>query len=117
MDPLVHLAIIWAATFAAVVAAKKTRLTPVLFFLFMGCVLANVSVLPLESGAFIRGFAELGIIFIMFSLGFEESTENFMASVKRSWGTLASGSLRASLSAPWAKSKTLGWPVRRALSI
>ena len=36
MHPLLHLAIIWAAVFFAVVAAKKTRLTPVLFFLFAG---------------------------------------------------------------------------------
>ncbi len=93
MDPLVHLAIIWAAVFAAVVAAKWTRLTPVLYFLFIGCVLANLGILPEESGAFIRSFAELGIIFIMFSLGFEESTDNFMASVKKSWGIALFGAL------------------------
>lgn len=77
MDPLVHLAIIWAAVFAAVVMAKKTRLTPVLYFLFLGSLLANIGILPEQSGAFIRVFAELGIIFIMFALGFEESTDNF----------------------------------------
>ncbi|MCH9696330.1 MAG: cation:proton antiporter [Gammaproteobacteria bacterium] len=93
MDPLLHLAIIWAAVFGAVVAAKKTRLTPVLYFLFIGCVLANAGVLPLESGAFIRTFAELGIIFIMFALGFEESTDNFLASVRRSWGIALFGAL------------------------
>ncbi len=93
MDPLIHLAIIWAAVFAAVVAAKKTRLTPVLYFLFIGCVLANTGVLPSESGLFIRTFAELGIIFIMFSLGFEESTDNFLSSVKRSWGIALFGAL------------------------
>ena len=37
--------------------------------------------------------AELGIIFIMFSLGFEESTDNFLASVKRSWGIALFGAL------------------------
>lgn len=93
MDPLVHLAIIWTAVFVAVVAAKKTRLTPVLYFLFIGCVLANAGILPQQSGSFIRTFAELGIIFIMFSLGFEESTDNFIASVKRSWGIALFGAL------------------------
>ena len=93
MDPLVHLAIIWAGVFAAVVLAKMTRLTPVLFFLFIGSVLVNIGVLPAESGAFIRTFAELGIIIIMFALGFEESTDNFMASVKRSWGIALFGAL------------------------
>jgi Na+:H+ antiporter len=93
MDPLVHLAIIWAAVFGAVVMAKATRLTPVLYFLFVGSLLANIGVLPAESGAFIRVFAELGIIFIMFALGFEESTDNFLASIKRSWGIALFGAL------------------------
>ena len=93
MGPLAHLAIIWAAVFGAVVMAKATRMTPVLYFLFLGSVLANIGVLPAESGAFIRVFAELGIIFIMFALGFEESTDNFLASVKRSWGIALFGAL------------------------
>jgi Kef-type K+ transport system membrane component KefB len=93
MDPLAHLAIIWAGVFAAVVMAKMTRLTPVLFFLFVGSLLANLGALPADSGPFIRAFAELGIIFIMFALGFEESTDIFVASVKRSWGIALFGAL------------------------
>lgn len=77
----------------AVVAAKKTRLTPVLYFLFFGSLLANTGILPAESDEFIRNFAELGIIFIMFALGFEESTDNFLGSVKRSWGIALFGAL------------------------
>jgi len=77
----------------AVVLAKMTRLTPVLYFLFVGSVLANLGVLPTESGAFIRQFAELGIIFIMFALGFEETTDNFLASARRSWGIALFGAL------------------------
>jgi Kef-type K+ transport system membrane component KefB len=93
MHPLLHLALIWAGVFAAVVAAKKTRLTPVLFYLFIGFLLVNIGILPKESGPFIREFAELGIIFIMFALGFEESTDNFIASVKKSWGIALFGAL------------------------
>lgn len=93
MNPLEHLAVIWAGVFFAVVAAKATRLTPVLYFLFIGSLLANFGIIPAESGAFIRNFAELGIIFIMFSLGFEESTDNFLNSVKRSWGIALFGAL------------------------
>ena len=93
MHPLAHLAIIWAAVFVAVVAAKKTRLTPVLFFLFMGFLLVNVGILPVESDLFIREFSELGIIFIMFSLGFEETTNNFMESMKKSWGIALFGAI------------------------
>ncbi len=93
MHPLMHLAIVWAAVFVAVVAAKKTRLTPVLFFLFMGFALVNLGIVPHEPDPFIREFAELGIIFIMFALGFEESTSNFIASMKRSWGIALFGAL------------------------
>jgi Kef-type K+ transport system membrane component KefB len=38
-----QLVLIWATVFAAVVSARKTRLTPVLYYLFAGFVL-NVSV-------------------------------------------------------------------------
>lgn len=93
MHPLVHLSLIWAAVFVAIIAAKKTRLTPVLFFLFMGFALVNVGILPRESDLFIREFAELGIIFIMFALGFEESTDQFVASIKKSWGIAFFGAL------------------------
>lgn len=93
MHSLAHLAVIWAAVFVAVVAARKTRLTSVLYFLFMGCLLVNVGILPQESDLFIREFAELGIIFIMFSLGFEESTDDFLLSVRKSWGIALFGAL------------------------
>ena len=93
MHSLVHLALIWAAVLAAAVAAKKTRLTPVFFYLFIGFLLVNVGVLPKQSGSFIREFAELGIIFIMFALGFEESTDNFIGSLKKSWGIALFGAL------------------------
>ena len=93
MHPLAHLALIWAGVFAAAVAAKKTRLTPVLFYLFIGFLLVNVGILPKQSGPFIRDFAELGIIFIMFALGFDESTDNFISSLKKSWGIALFGAL------------------------
>ncbi len=93
LHPLVHLAVIWAAVFVSVVAAKRTRMTPVLYFLFMGFVMVNTGILPHESNEFIRAFAELGIIFIMFALGFEESTDNFIDSVKKSWGIAFFGAL------------------------
>lgn len=93
MHPLLHLAIIWAGVFCAVVAAKKTRLTPVLYFLFVGFLLVNLGVIPKESSSFIREFAELGIIFIMFSLGFEESADKFLGSLRKSWGIALFGAI------------------------
>ncbi len=67
MSPLTHLAVIRGAGFVA--AKSTTRLTPVLYFVFVCSVYANVGVLPSVSGAFIRDFAELGHMFIMFALG------------------------------------------------
>jgi Kef-type K+ transport system membrane component KefB len=93
MEALSDLVLIWAAVYIAVVAAQKTRLTPVLYFLFLGFVMVNVGLLPQESHPFIRGFAELGIIVIMFTLGFEESTSNFVQSIKKSWGIAFFGAL------------------------
>jgi Kef-type K+ transport system membrane component KefB len=71
LEPLALLVIMWCGVFFAVLAARKNKLTPVLYFLFAGAVLANVGILPKETHLFIRGFAEIGIIVIMFAIGFE----------------------------------------------
>lgn len=99
MDALGDLALIWAAVYVAVVAARRTRLTPVLYFLFLGFVMVNAGLLPPESHPFVRGFADLGIIVIMFTLGFEESTSNFIQSARKSWGIAFFGALAPFLAA------------------
>jgi len=86
MHDLAILATIWASVFVAAYLADKTRLPPVLWYLFCGTVLVNINILPQEMPIFITDFAELGIIIIMFALGFEEDTDNFLGSIKRSWG-------------------------------
>ncbi len=83
----------WCGVYFAVFAARKTKLTPVLYFLFVGAVLVNIGVLPKESDPFIRGFAEIGIVVIMFAIGFEEDTSNFIQSMKRSWGIALFGAI------------------------
>jgi len=87
------LAIIWASVFVASFAAHRTRLTPVLWYLFCGAVLVNIGVLPIEMPVFIKDFSELGIIIIMFALGFEEEVDNFLGSIKRSWGIALFGAI------------------------
>ncbi|MBT5185306.1 MAG: cation:proton antiporter [Kordiimonadaceae bacterium] len=99
MDTLENLTIIWIGVLLAHFMARATRLTPVLFYLFMGAVYVNTGLLPTEPGEFIRVFAEVGIILIMFALGFEESTDNFMTGVKRSWGIAFFGGVAPFLSA------------------
>jgi Kef-type K+ transport system membrane component KefB len=93
LEPLVHLALIWAAVFVAVIAAGKTRLTPVLYYLALGCIMVNLGILPVEPEPFIEGFSEMGIILIMFAIGFEENTSNFLTSIKKSWGIAFFGAL------------------------
>ena len=77
MHDIEILAIIWISVFAASVMATKTRLTPVLWYLFFGALLTNIGLLPTELPIFIVDLAELGIIIIMFSLGFEEENPYF----------------------------------------
>lgn len=93
MENLTHLLIIWVAVLAGTFVASKLRLTPVLLFLFFGAVITNVGLVPMEPVPFIAGLAEVGIILIMFALGFEESTSRFVKSIKRSWGIAFFGGL------------------------
>ena len=92
-DPLVELAIIWIGVLVAVYLAKRTRLTPVLYYLAIGAFFVNIGLLPTEIHTFIRNFAEVGIILIMFALGFEERVDSFLSSVKKSWGIAFFGAL------------------------
>lgn len=48
---------------------------------------------PETSHPIIRGFGEVGIIVIMFALGFEENTSNFIEGIKRSWGIALFGAI------------------------
>ena len=93
MHDIQILALIWSSVFLASMLADKTRLTPVVWYLFFGALMTNFGILPVEVPVFIKDLAELGIIVIMFSLGFEESTSNFLKSVKRSWGIALFGAI------------------------
>ena len=93
MEPLIQLALIWAGVLVAAYLARRTRLTPVLYFLAVGSFFVNVGLLPEQPHEFIRGFAEIGIILIMFALGFEEQASHFLQSIKRSWGIAFFGAL------------------------
>ncbi len=99
MHALETLTIIWIGVLIAHSLARVTRLTPALFYLFMGALFVNTGLLPIEPGEFISGFAEVGIILIMFALGFEETTSDFMNGIKRSWGIALFGGLAPFLTA------------------
>jgi len=92
-DSLFELAIMWTGVFFAGLLAARTKLTSVLYFLAFGAVMVNVGILPTETNEFIQGFAQLGIVIIMFALGFEENTQNFLQSIKRTWGIALFGAI------------------------
>ena len=77
MHDLQQLALIWASVFIASWLASKTKLTPVLYFLAAGCIMVNLGWLPTQSTPFITGISEVGIILIMFALGFEANPGSF----------------------------------------
>ena len=93
MHDMFFLAIIWAGVFLSYYLADRTKLTPVLYFLAFGSSMVNLGVLPQESSEFIRGFSEMGIILIMFALGFEEDSRHFIQGIKRSWGIALFGAI------------------------
>ena len=93
MHDILILAIIWASVSLASFLAHRTRLTPVFWYLFCGAALVNLGILPTEMPVFIKDFSELGIIIIMFAIGFEEETSNFLSSIKRSWGIAFFGAI------------------------
>jgi len=93
MHDIEILAIIWVSVFIAAFCANLTRLTPVLWYLLFGAILVNTGLLPEQMPDFIVSFSELGIIIIMFALGFEEDSKNFVKSIKRSWGIAFFGAL------------------------
>ncbi len=104
MHDLMLLAIIWVSVFFAAWMAHISRLTPVLWYLFFGTLMANFGILPGELPTFIKDMSELGIIIIMFALGFEENVNKFVTSIKRSWGIAFFGAL-----APFTIAYTLAW--------
>lgn len=86
MQDFYHLAIIWTGVLLSTFLARWTKLTPVLYFLAFGSLSATLGVLPHETTPFIHGFAEIGIVLIMFALGFEENPARFVSGIRRAWG-------------------------------
>lgn len=93
MDNLLSLAMIWASVILSFWFAKKTSLTPLVYYLLAGSLLVNFGLLPTEPTPFIQGFSDFGIILIMFALGFEENPTTFLRSAKRSWGIALFGAI------------------------
>ncbi len=93
MTELFYLAIIWGVVFIASWCAEKTKMTSILYCLAFGAILVNIGMLPVKTTDFLVNFSQLGIIVIMFALGFEENTSDFINSVKKSWSIALFGAI------------------------
>jgi len=102
MENLLNLALIWAGVLISSFLAERTKLTPVLYFLAFGAVAVNTGLLPEESSPFIEGFSEVGIILIMFALGFEENSSDFLSSIRKTWGIALFGAIAPFVTAWYA---------------
>lgn len=85
-------AIIFATVVVAKIISKKTQTVDVLWLIIFGSILSNIGLLPQHNEA-LEYIGELGIIFIMFALGFEENLQNFIQGLRKAWGIALIGAL------------------------
>jgi len=86
-----ELFILFLTVFAAKITAKKTNTVDVLWFIIYGAVLGNVGLFSGDHRLEFLG--EIGIILVMFALGFEEDLSNFLKGVKKAWGIAVIGAI------------------------
>ncbi|WP_457562996.1 cation:proton antiporter domain-containing protein [Caminibacter pacificus] len=79
-----ELFILFLTIFVAKILAKKTNTVDVLWYIVLGAVLGNLHILSEDHR--IEFLGEIGIILVMFALGFEENLSNFLKGVKKAWG-------------------------------
>jgi Kef-type K+ transport system membrane component KefB len=86
-----ELFILFVTVFAAKILAKKTNTVDVLWYIVLGAVLGNVGIFSGDHRLEFLG--EIGIILVMFALGFEEDLSNFLKGVKKAWGIAIIGAV------------------------
>ena len=86
-----ELFILFLAIFVSKFLAKKTNTVDVLWYIILGAVVGNIGLLPEDER--IEFLGEIGIILVMFALGFEENLANFLRGVKKAWGIAVIGAI------------------------
>ncbi|GAB6073410.1 cation:proton antiporter [Nautilia lithotrophica] len=86
-----ELFILFLTVFAAKITAKKTNTVDVLWFIIFGALLGNIGLFSGDHRLEFLG--EIGIILVMFALGFEENLSNFLKGVKKAWGIAIIGAI------------------------
>jgi len=90
-DIWVSTSLIFIAVFVAKVVAKKTDSVDVMWFIVFGSFLGTMH--WIEESEALEYLGEIGIILVMFALGFEENVENFLNGLKKAWGIAVIGAI------------------------
>jgi len=71
--------------------AHKTNTVDVLWFIIIGSILGNIGLI--EENESLEFLGNIGIILVMFALGFEEDAKAFVEGVKKAWGIALIGAI------------------------
>jgi len=107
-----ELFIIFLSVFGAKLLAKKTNTVDVLWYIVLGALLGNLHILSEDHR--IEFLGEIGIILVMFALGFEENLSNFLKGLKKAWGIAVIGAIFPFL-AGFMSAKFFGFSTNSAL--
>ena len=107
-----ELFIIFLSVFGAKLLAKKTNTVDVLWYIVLGALLGNLHILSEDHR--IEFLGEIGIILVMFALGFEENLSNFIKGLKKAWGIAVIGAIFPFL-AGFMSAKFFGFSTNSAL--
>ena len=86
-----ELFLLFSTVLVSKIVAKKTNTVDVLWFIVIGALLGNVGLFSGDHRLEFLG--EIGIILVMFALGFEENLSNFLKGVKKAWGIAVIGAI------------------------
>jgi Kef-type K+ transport system membrane component KefB len=96
---LLQLLLLWCLTYLSAFFAELTRLSPLLFYILFGAILANLThhsdfkIVPEKQSQFGYVLSELAITVLFFALGMEESVDHFVAGIKKAWGIAIIGAI------------------------
>ncbi|MEO1922958.1 MAG: cation:proton antiporter, partial [Nautiliaceae bacterium] len=86
-----ELFLIFLAVFVSKILAKRTNTVDVLWYIVIGALIGNLHLIQEDERIDFLG--EIGIILVMFALGFEEDLKNFLNGIKKAWGIAVIGAI------------------------
>jgi Kef-type K+ transport system membrane component KefB len=85
------LCFIFVGVYISKFLSHKTNTVDVLWFIIIGAILGNFGFI--EENHALEFLGDIGIILVMFALGFEEDPKAFVAGVKKAWGIALIGAI------------------------